>query len=307
MDVGLRHLEFAAAAAEYGSFRRAAEMLHTRQSTVSRSVQQLEDRLGVSLFTRSSAGVRPTPTGLQFLKTARRLIGDFDALVTTANAWASGKAGRFVLGLPSVHSMAKLRSVLIEYAGTCPDVGIYLTAGLKHTLLGELRSDALDLAIVVGNVEEDGVELLSLWSERIVVAVPQSHPLARRTFIYWTDLADNVVLMSRRELGPELKDVMETKLASVGRLPKIEEHEIGTDALLSLAAAGRGVTLQCDGFAQIAHPRLVPLEIRDSTGPAYITYSACWKKQPSNPVLAPFLLLLQARSAMLLSDRVPDI
>lgn len=51
--------------AECLSFRRAARMLGVRQSTVSRRVRSLEDKLGVSLFERYAGGVRLTAAGTQ--------------------------------------------------------------------------------------------------------------------------------------------------------------------------------------------------------------------------------------------------
>lgn len=53
MEVG--QLRYIIAAAENGSFRRAAKFLQVQQSSVSRAIQQLEDDLGVSLFERQRA------------------------------------------------------------------------------------------------------------------------------------------------------------------------------------------------------------------------------------------------------------
>lgn len=306
MDVGLRHLQCVVAAAQHGSFRRAAEILHVRQSTLSRTIQHLEARLGVTLFVRSNAGVRPTSAGLQFLETAKRLLADFDSLVSRARALGRGKAGRLILGLPTSFAMSMLHAMLLDYANECPDVNIQLVARPKAALLADLKHGTVDLTIVAGGIEEQSCESLSLWSERILVAVPQSWPLATRAFVYWIDLIDEVVLMSSRGLGPELKEMLTTKLAANGSLPRVEDHAIGSEALLSLVAVGRGVTLQSEGAVRTTHPGLVHLEMHDRTGTSWITYSACWKKKYNNPALASFLALLQAHRSMLSPGRVPD-
>lgn len=306
MDVGLRHLQFVIAAAQHGSLRRAAEFLHVRQSTLSRAIQQLETRLGVVLFVRLASGVRPTTAGIRFLETAKRLLGDFEALVLTAEALGRGTAGRIALGLPASFAVTMLRTVLVDFANACPDVDIHLVAKPKPALLADLRADALDMAVVAGGLDDQSCEAFSLWSERIMVAVLPSHPLATRTFVYWTELITEIVLVSRRGLGPELKEVMATRLASFGKLPRLEEHAIGTEALLSLVAAGRGITLLCEGAVRSTHPGLVQLEVHDRTGASWITYSALWKRQHANPALASFLALLRAHRSMLWPDRVPD-
>ena len=56
----LRQLRYAVLAAEYGSIRQAAEALLMKQSTISRSIRQLEDTLGVAVFARTSGGVQAT-------------------------------------------------------------------------------------------------------------------------------------------------------------------------------------------------------------------------------------------------------
>jgi DNA-binding transcriptional LysR family regulator len=280
--------------------------LHVRQSTLSRTIQHLEARLGVTLFIRSNAGVRPTPAGTQFLETAKRLLADFDSLVSTARALGRGEAGRLILGLPTSFAMAMLRAVLLDYANECPDVAIHLVERSKLALFADLKADAVDLAIVVGGIDGQDCQSLSLWSERILVAVPQSRPLAMRAFAYWADLIDEVVLMSRKGLGPELKEIMATKLGPIGKLPPVEDHAIGTEALMSLVAAGRGVTLQCEGVVQTTHPGLVQLEVHDRTGASWITYSACWKRQHTNPALASFLALLRTHRSIFSPGRLAE-
>ncbi|MBB3774004.1 hypothetical protein FHS55_004654 [Angulomicrobium tetraedrale] len=60
----LKHWRFILAAAEEGSFRRAADRLGVQQSTLSRRIRDIEDAMGATLFARSHAGVRPTFAGV---------------------------------------------------------------------------------------------------------------------------------------------------------------------------------------------------------------------------------------------------
>ena len=98
LSIDLRRLQQIVTAADHGSFRQAAQALSIKQSTLSRSVQLLEDRLGVSVFERSTGGVRVTPAGLSFLQTARSILEQMNALVATAGANGHGETGRVVIG-----------------------------------------------------------------------------------------------------------------------------------------------------------------------------------------------------------------
>src|SRR5947209_7621978 len=76
--------------------------------------------------------------------------------------------------LPASGTVARLRPVLLDYARECPDVDIRLVARPKAALFMDLKADALDVAIFTGRATDDGIVSMSLWSERILLAVPES-------------------------------------------------------------------------------------------------------------------------------------
>jgi DNA-binding transcriptional LysR family regulator len=75
MPVQIRHIHFVIAAADYGSFRRAALALGVQESAISRRIRELEERLGTTIFVRSSCGVRLTRAGMQFVQRGRKALG----------------------------------------------------------------------------------------------------------------------------------------------------------------------------------------------------------------------------------------
>jgi DNA-binding transcriptional LysR family regulator len=306
MDTGLRDLKNLVAAAQYGSFRRAAQALRMRQSTLSRAIKQLEDGLGVTLFIRSSGGVRLTPAGGQFIETAQRVLTDYEVLVSTARALGRGSVGRLALGFPASCVSSMLHGVLRDYANEFPDVTIQLVVKSKTALLSDLDIGMLDLAIVGGGVPRQGYESLSLWPERIVVAAPPEHPIGRKPFVLWTDLVDEVLLTSCRGFGPDLKEIMVANAAENRTFLRLEEHAADDEALLSLVAAGRGLVLQPSGAIRNRSLDVAYLEVRDTTGTSWMTFYACWKKDCSNPALASFLALLRAHCSLPSREGVSD-
>ncbi|WP_347336969.1 helix-turn-helix domain-containing protein [Bradyrhizobium pachyrhizi] len=67
----LKHLRSAVAAADCGSFRQAAELLSSQQSSLSRRIIEIEHHLGIAIFERYSGGARPTRAGRSILRLAR--------------------------------------------------------------------------------------------------------------------------------------------------------------------------------------------------------------------------------------------
>jgi hypothetical protein len=92
--VDLQHLRYAVAAADHGSFRRAADALLLRQSTLSRCIRQLEHSIGMMIFERSSGGVQAASAGRDFLRTARSILEQMDSLVKSTHHAGRGEAGR---------------------------------------------------------------------------------------------------------------------------------------------------------------------------------------------------------------------
>jgi len=122
LQVGLHQLEHAIAAADHGSFRQAAEALSIKQSTISRSVQILEHRLGAAIFERSSGGVRATAMGRQFLRMARSIVEQLDSIATVTKASGRGEAGRLVVGFCTSLTAGNLRASLLDFKTRFPQV-----------------------------------------------------------------------------------------------------------------------------------------------------------------------------------------
>ena len=118
----LQHLRYAVAAAENGSFRRAAEALMLRQSTLSRCIRQLEESIGLIVFERFSGGVRPTQAGQEFLRNARSILEQVDALAATAHRTGRGEAGRLAIGFYTSLSAGNLRATLTDVARRFPQL-----------------------------------------------------------------------------------------------------------------------------------------------------------------------------------------
>jgi hypothetical protein len=122
LAVDLVHLRSAAAAADHGSFRRAAEARLLRQSTLSRSVRQLEERIEMIVFERSSGGVRATQAGRDFLRMVRCILERMRTLAASAHRTVRSEAGRLAIGFHTTLSAGDLGAPLIDYAHRFPRV-----------------------------------------------------------------------------------------------------------------------------------------------------------------------------------------
>ena len=293
--IALQHLRYAVSAAEHGSFRRAAEALLLRQSTLSRCIRQLEESIGMIVFKRSSGGVRATPAGRDFLRRARSILEQVEAMAMTAGSIGRGEAGRLVIGFYTSLSAGNLRASLLDVGQRFPQIEIEMLESSRTRLETALRNGVVDIVIVPGAASLPETNTMSLWSDRIMVAVPESHQLGAKEAVYWIDLKDERLLLSWRDPGPELQDLLVAKLASPGDRPNIVRHDVSRGSLISLVGAGFGVTLLTEASAGANVAGVLYREVRDGAEPARLGYSAHWRADNENPALSSFLRVLGER------------
>ena len=206
-----------------------------------------------------------------------------------------GESGRLAVGFYTSLSAGNLRASLMDVGQRFPQIEIEMLESSRTRLVTALRNAAVDIAIVPGATSLPETNTMSLWSERIMVAVPESHTLAAKEAIYWIDLRDEKLLLGRRDPGPELQDLLIAKLASPGDRPNIVHQDVSRGSLISLVGAGFGVTLLTEASSGANIAGVVYREVRDGAEPARLGYSAHWRADNENPALSSFLKVLGER------------
>ncbi|MBN9291193.1 MAG: LysR family transcriptional regulator [Hyphomicrobium denitrificans] len=286
------------AAADHSSFRRAATALNITQPTLSKRIRELEGKLGVLLFQRSPRGAELTPIGEEFVVSARRVLAELEVMEIRAKAGKRGDAGRLEIGFYTSLSSGALRDTVLTFANGHPDVEVNIIEGARASLIPLLDRGAIDIVVVLGEPNHTDYAHMRLWSERIMAAFPKDHPLAARDFVYWTDLKNERFLMSRRDPGPEIQDVLINKLTSPGDRPIVKLVNAEREDVISMVGGNRGISLACDSATGNAGNEVVYREVRDGNGPTRVGYVAYWRRNNDNPALKQMLTLLQAHPAV---------
>ncbi|MDX3969240.1 MAG: LysR family transcriptional regulator [Bradyrhizobium sp.] len=295
LHIAFYQFEHAIAAADYGSFRQAAEALSIKQSTISRSVVLLEHAFGIAIFERSSGGVRATPIGHLVLRMARSIVEQLETLATMTRMSGRGEAGRLVVGFCTSLSAGNLRATLIDFKSRYPQVELATIERSRTGLIAALRNGIVDVHVTVGETLSFDCRATALWSERIVAVLPSDHPLTAQDAVYWTDLRDQTVLLSRHDPGEELEALLNAKLLVTSDRPRVERHDVSRGVIKSLISMGLGISLVLESDMGANFAGLVYREIRDGTGPSRIGFSAVWRGDNENPALANFLKILSER------------
>src|SRR5438552_12459484 len=145
----LRQLRYFIAVAERLHFGRAAAALHISQPPLSRAIQSLEERLGVTLFARTRRRVELTAEGARFLDEARRLAAQLETAVAELRGMAAGERGRLRIGFVSLADYGVLPGLLKAYKASRPGVALALREMLSPEQAAALAAGDLDFGLLL--------------------------------------------------------------------------------------------------------------------------------------------------------------
>jgi DNA-binding transcriptional LysR family regulator len=174
--VDLHQLRVFHAAVKSGGFSRAGEQLHLSQSTVSQHIKLLEEEVGCPLFLRVGKRVQVTEAGKVLLPYAERIFCDLKNAEMALREMNELRRGTVRLGVGPTTLIYRLPPVLSEYKRRFPDIELFVLAGTTEFLLQELRSQRVDLALVMPTGPHTGLSVKPLGFEEMVVVINHEHP-----------------------------------------------------------------------------------------------------------------------------------
>jgi DNA-binding transcriptional LysR family regulator len=235
----LREFESLRAVVATGTTIGAARRLGISQSAVSRSISQLEARVGRSLFIRRSGRIEPTSDALRLND---KLDPIFETLADIEGAqWATPDDEPLRLIVPPTLAHHFVISRVASFLKANPGKRLQLDIQATDVLISGILELRYDLGLTSGMIERSGVDLLPWRRSKIVCAMPQDHPLAQKSIVTPQDLDGVALIEFLRRLGT--RAITEQLFARNGIRP-LQVAETATNmAALELVREGLGVTL----------------------------------------------------------------
>ncbi|MEB3365909.1 LysR family transcriptional regulator [Saccharopolyspora mangrovi] len=261
----LRQLEYFVAVAEERNFTRAAQRVHISQSGVSAQIRRLEKELGAELFDRSARSAELTAAGKAALEHARDVLAAAGAVGQAVGEITGLLRGSLSVGMVIGCTVTPLFDALAGFHRAHPGVELSLREDNSDRLVPDVRSGALDMALIGTESEPEDLNSLTILSEPLVAAVPTGHELSGRVSL--EDLAAHPVICMPPGTG--LRAVFDRACAERGVDPVIALQASAAGAIADLALRGLGVAVLSESMAA-AFPELTALPITDATGPALL-------------------------------------
>lgn len=197
--LGSRDIRQVMAVADKGSIRRAAEVMGMTQPGLSKNLRLIEERLGVALFERSTAGVKLTQAGQLLVDRGRQVLLDLSAIERDIDETTRGHAGQVTIGLGTVIAVEIATDLLAESHRLHPGIALNVVVDDPDSLLERLRSGRLDFGFFHIEPQRIGGEFLirEVLRTRPVVLVGRRHPLVAKPEVSPGDLQNFRIAMPK--------------------------------------------------------------------------------------------------------------
>lgn len=204
----LRVLKYFLAVAREENITRAAQYLHITQPTLSRQLMQLEEDLGVKLFTRSNHSIILTDEGMLLKRRAEEMLELYNKTRDEVSNNHQNLSGIIAFGFGETQSIIELSKILAAFHKEYPDVTFDFHTGIASDVKERIESGLTDIGLLIEPVEISKYNFIKMpRREKWYALLKKDSPLAEKEYITAKDLVGiPLIAAKRREVQNELEN-----------------------------------------------------------------------------------------------------
>jgi DNA-binding transcriptional LysR family regulator len=294
----LRHLRYFTAVVQWKGYREASRHLHVAQPAISQAVVDLEQELGLKLFSRAKRKAQLTPEGEVFYEEAIRTLAQAELAIDTARRAAHGEVGKLSIGFLGSATYAFLPDLLRSFKAQYPGVKLVLQELSPVQQEAAFNKGLIDIGFTraLTAMQSETFFSRNLYYDPMMAVLPASRQV-RTKRVRLSTLANESFVLFHREGAPPLFDTITAMCKDSGFFPRVVNEPNMMQTVLCLVEAEEGVsivpgcvrTLRSD---HVRFYRLQPDKVR-------VELVAAWKKENASIVLRAFLDLIDANTSLI--------
>lgn len=258
MQLQLHQVRYFLALARTLNFTRAAEQCNVTQPALTKAVHKLEQELGGALIHRERHLTQLTELGRMIVPALENIFAATEAVRRQAQGYQKKTIAPLKIGLAPSVSAALITELLVELAGTIPDLRVDLQEADADALVAMLLDGEINAALVGDGVElPERIDRWPLFEERYVLVLSRKHPMARQTVIPPHDLHE-VVFLER--VGCDVAGRFKETCFADHPGPKVAHRSTQERHLQQMACAGFGVILAPEHAPRLPSLAAIPIE-----------------------------------------------
>ncbi len=236
----IKQLKAFVAIAEEKTFTAGAKRVNVTQAAVSMQIRQLEDEVGLPLFTRTPRRVILTEAGELLLDRARRILREHDAAKAELAEVAGAEYGRLRIGSASaMFATSQLPTILERLKKKFPNAEISVSSGTSKHLVDKILHGEMDIAFVSLPIETQNVQTELLYGDEVVAIAHPAHPNAEAKYISAAALAGENLILG--EEGGNTRRMIDDFFAAANLKPNIVMELSRQEAINKMVENNMGV------------------------------------------------------------------
>lgn len=236
----IKQLKAFVAIAEEKTFTAGAKRVNVTQAAVSMQIRQLEEEVGLPLFTRTPRRVILTEAGELLLERARRILREHDSALAELAEIAGAEHGRLRIGSASaMFATEQLPSILEKLKTEFPSAEISVSSGTSKLLVDKILHGDMDIAFVSLPIESQNVHTELLYDDEVVAIAHPSHPKARDKYISAAALAGENLILG--EVGGNTRRMIDDFFNAANLSPNIVMELSRQEAINKMVENNMGV------------------------------------------------------------------
>lgn len=238
MDTNLQKYMAFLKTVEYGSFTKAAEVLHYSQSGISRMISDLEKEWNLSVLERGRSGVRLTSDGMKLLPFVQSICLEYQNLQAQVDELGGLQSGLIRIGTISSIATHWLPAIIKDFQKDYPNIEYELLLGGYSEIENWILSGRVDCGFLLLPAAPE-LESVQLMRDELMVILPVDHPLAECERFPLEALADEPFMLLEKGEKSEVSDI----LCQRGIAPKILFTTGDDYAIMSMVENGIGISI----------------------------------------------------------------
>lgn len=240
MDI--RHLEYFIEVAKHLNFTKAANALHISQPSLSKTIKNMEEELGVPLFYRAFRQLELTDAGKALLQNAKKVLLAYEQLTSELNDVMDLKKGEIRIGIPPIIGAAFCSNIISQYIDLYPLINVTLTEVGTKKIKDGIDDSSLDVGFVCNNPHYyKGVESIQILKDPLKLVAHKNHPLCEKKTISLAELEHESFIMYRQDFS--LYDSIIERCQANGFFPNIVCESSQKDFIIEMVEAKLGIAL----------------------------------------------------------------
>ncbi|HTD05080.1 LysR family transcriptional regulator [Undibacterium sp.] len=280
----IRHLWLFLAVAEEKHFGRAAKRLGMSQPPLTEQIQVLEQALKVKLFDRSRRGAQLTAVGAAILPAVRKFADQLERLELAVQEATAGQTGVLTIGAITSAMLDVLPPLMERLKSDYPQLTVSVKEIDSAEAIPALESGDIDLAFarLEGDFGTD-IQAIPLTEDRLMVALPRTHRLAKTPHIRLASLSEDEFVMFSRRVSPVYFDSLVASCRESGFSPRVL-HEVRTVvSQIAFVGCGQGIALVPSGLRKMAPENVVMRPLKENL--SVVTTAMAWSSARKNPIV----------------------